>query len=91
MLYSTLNLILKKMEQNVFNLLKPEYTIVIFIHYKPRIVVDEDDLKWVANCKKILLLLNSSTCIFVLIRLDFRKVIHSSEMQNNALMHREGL
>ena len=28
---------------------KPEFTIVIFIYYKPRIVVDEDDLKWVKN------------------------------------------
>ena len=48
---------------NVFNPLKPEFTIVVFIHYKPRIanrnsqlVVDKDDLKWVANDKKILLL-----------------------------------
>ena len=33
------------------NPFKPEFTIVIFIYYKPRIavalVVDEDDLKWV--------------------------------------------
>ena len=43
---------------------KPEFTIVIFIHYKPRIAcrnsqlaVDEDDLKWVAKEKNILLLL----------------------------------
>ena len=37
-----------------FNLFGPEFTIVIFIHYKPRIrnsrlVVDEDDLKRVTN------------------------------------------
>ena len=44
MLYSTLNLFLKKMEQNIFNLLKPEFTIVIFIHYKPRIAVAIPDL-----------------------------------------------
>ena len=37
------------------NSLRPEFAIVIFIHYKPRIarnsrlVVDKDDLKWVAN------------------------------------------
>ena len=33
---------------------EPEFTIVIFIHYKPRIrlAVDEDDLKWVTNEKK---------------------------------------
>ena len=40
---------------------KPEFTIVIFIHYKSRIafaiVVNEDDLKWVTNDKKRLLLL----------------------------------
>ena len=39
----------------LFNPFKPEFTIVIFIHYKPRISVkiidlyyvgDEDDLKW---------------------------------------------
>ena len=30
-----------------FNSLKPEFTIVMFIHYKPRIaVVDEDELMW---------------------------------------------
>ena len=28
------------------NPFKPEFTIVIFIHYKPRFVVDEDDLMW---------------------------------------------
>ena len=34
-----------------FNSFKPEFTIVIFIHYKPRIrlVVDEDDLMWSKN------------------------------------------
>ena len=37
----------------------PEFAIVIFIHYKPRIAVailavDEDDLKWVANEKNML-------------------------------------
>ena len=38
----------------VFKPFKVEFTIVIFIHYKPRIavaipdfVMDEDDLKWV--------------------------------------------
>ena len=42
-----------------FNSFKPECTIVIFIRYKPQItaaVVEEDDLKWVANEKKMLLL-----------------------------------
>ena len=32
-----------------FNPFKPEFTIVIFTHYKPRLVVDEDDLMWVIN------------------------------------------
>ena len=42
----------------VINPFKPEFTILIFIHYKPRIaiailwlVVDEDDLKWMAKEK----------------------------------------
>ena len=30
------------------NPFKPEFTIVIFIHYKP-LVVDEDDLIWLKN------------------------------------------
>ena len=37
----------------VFNPFKPDITIVIFIHYKPRhnsrLVVDEDDLLWFKN------------------------------------------
>ena len=33
-----------------FNPFKPEFTMVIFIHYS-RLVVDENDLKWVANEK----------------------------------------
>ena len=45
--------------QLLFNPFKPEFTIVIVIHYKPRIavaifdlyffLVDEDDLMWVKN------------------------------------------
>ena len=41
-------------------LFKPEFTFVIFIHYKPRIAVaildlqvDEDDWKWVKNLRKL--------------------------------------
>ena len=37
---------------------------------------------------KILLSLTSSMIMFVL---NFRKIIHLSQMQNDALMHREGL
>ena len=42
----------------VFNPVKPQFTIVILIHYKQRIavairlVVDEDDLEWGAIEKK---------------------------------------
>ena len=35
------------------NPFKPEFTIVIFIHYKPRLVVDEDNLMWFKKLKKI--------------------------------------
>ena len=40
------------------NPFKPEFTIVIFIHYKPQIavailVVDEDDLQWVKDSRKL--------------------------------------
>ena len=43
------------------NPFKPEFTIVIFIHYKPRIavvildlyVVDEDDLMWFKKWRKL--------------------------------------
>ena len=54
-------------------------------------LVDEDDLKWMANEKNILLLLNSSMETLALQPLDFRKLNHSSEMQHDSLMHREGL
>ena len=40
---------------------------------------------------KILLLLNSSTNIFALKLIGFRKLSQFSEMLNDALMHREGL
>ena len=45
-----------------FKPFEPEFTIVVFIHYKPRIprlVVDEDDLMWLKNKGKL-------SCIFVL-------------------------
>ena len=72
--------------------------IVIFIYYKLKllsqisnsILVDKDDLKWVANEKKSLLLkqfhenVRSKT-------LRFWKLRHSPEMDINALMHRGGL
>ena len=56
-----------------------------------RLVVDEDDLKWVTIEKNIVLFLkqfhencHSKTTIC-------RKCSNSSQMQNDALMHREGL
>ena len=56
-----------------------------------RLVVDEDDLKWVANENKKWLLLKqfqenvrSETPMCM-------KLSHSSDMQNDAFMHREGL
>ena len=54
--------------------------------------MDVDDLKPVANEKKyIVIIINSSTKIVILKPLGFRKLSHSSDMQNDALMHREGL
>ena len=41
----------------LINPFKPEFTIVIFIHCRNfRLVVDEDDLKWVESEKKSSLL-----------------------------------
>ena len=47
-------------ELNLVNPFKPEFTIVIFIHYKPRIavgisrlVVDEDELTRFKNYRKM--------------------------------------
>ena len=47
------------------NPFKPEFTILISIHYKPRLVVDKDDLKWVVNEKKLSLLLKQCHKLFV--------------------------
>ena len=52
---------------------------------KGLIVVDEDDLKWAANEKKISYLLNNSTKTP-----SFRKLSLSSEKQNDALKHHGG-
>ena len=52
--------------------------------------MDEDDLKWAANEKKKLFLLKQSHENFHSKTLGFRKLNNSSEMQNDALMHREG-
>ena len=48
---------------NIINPFKPEFTIVTFTHYKPRIAVaildlgpimDEGDVKWATNEKKMI-------------------------------------
>ena len=53
--------------------------------------MDKDDLKWVTNRKKIVLLLTSSTKEMVLKPLILENLGHFSEMRNHALLHREGL
>ena len=53
--------------------------------------MDKDELKCVANEKNILLLLSTSIEMLGLKSLCYRKLSHYSEMQNDALMHREGL
>ena len=44
-------LVQRRRHRVTINPIKPEFIIVIFIHYKPRswLVVDEDDLKCVKN------------------------------------------
>ena len=41
--------LISKYVKLLLNPLKPEFTVVICIHYKLRLAVDEDDLKWVRN------------------------------------------
>ena len=55
------------------------------------IIVDEDDLKWVENGKKLSLLLKQLRENCRSISPMCRKLSHSSELQNYAFMHREGL
>ena len=73
------------------NPFKPEFTIVIFIHYKPRLAVDEDDLKWALNGKTIVIIKTVPWTFSIKNPLDLGKLSHSSEMQNDTLMHREDL
>ena len=56
-----------------------------------RLAVDEDDLKWVENEKKISLLLKQFPEYNRFKTTRCGKLGHSSEMQNDVLMHREGL
>ena len=53
--------------------------------------MDEDDLKWVTNEKLDCYFQNCSMKIFVLKPVGFTKLSDFSEMQDDALMHREGL
>ena len=55
-----------------------------------RLVVDEDDLKWVANDKKVLLLLKQFQENVRSETPRCRKLSHFLELKNDALMHREG-
>ena len=56
-----------------------------------RLAVDEDDLKCVANEKKILLLLKQFHENFHSKTHSRRKISHFSDMQKDVLMHREDL
>ena len=47
-----------------------------------RLIVDEDDLTWVAHDKSDIIVIKTAP--------RFRKLSHYSDMQNDALMHREG-
>ena len=62
----------------MFNPFKPEFTIVIFIHYKPRIA------------ENVLLLFKkfNKKCSSKTPRCE--KLSHFSEIKNDTLMHREG-
>ena len=56
-----------------------------------RLGVDEDDLKCVINGKKLLRLSKQFQEVFRSKTPKCRKLCYSSDMQNYALMHREGL
>ena len=79
----------------IINPFRPEFTI----HHKPPIAellsqfstVEEDGLMWLANGKKLSLLLKQFRENVRFKTPRCRKLGHSSEMQNAALMHREGL
>ena len=68
--------------------LKSEFAIVIFIHYNSRLVVDEDDLKWMANEKKILLL---SKQFHENVLSKTPSFYGNNAFFRDASMHREGL
>ena len=53
--------------------------------------MDEDDLKWVGDKGKNIVSIKQFHDNFSSKNLDSRKLSYYSEMQNDALMHREGL
>ena len=54
--------------------------------------MSEDDLKWVGNGKKTIVIINQFHDKKIVLKpLVFRKLSHHSEMQNYALMHRHVL
>ena len=81
----------------LLNAFKPEFSIIIFIHYKPQIdfaILDLCGCKLLEvgeNWKNILLFLKQFHEIFCSRKIGSKKLSHSSEMQNDVLMHREGL
>ena len=82
----------------MFNPFKPEFTVVIFIHYKPRIAAAILGLEWMKmtwcglklkeNCQ---VLVNQFHGNFRYTPLVVRKLDMFSVMYNDALMHHEGL
>ena len=81
----------------VINPFKPELTIVIFIHYKPRIAVAILDLQWMKmtwsgwQMEKNSVIIKQFNKINCFETPNFRKVRSFLDMQNDALRHREGL
>ena len=54
--------------------------------------MDEDELKWVANEKKNIVIIKKNPIKYFFVKpIDFRKSSHTLDMENNALMHHEGL
>ena len=76
------------------NPLKPDLTIVIFIHYIPVQFSTCSGWKWFevgGSWKKDIVIIKQFHEFFVIKPILFRKLSQFSEMQNDSLMHREGL
>ena len=59
------------------------------LYRNSRLVLDEDDLKWVINEKNIVIIKKFHENFRSKTAVGFNKCSHSSEMQNDALIHRE--